>query len=191
MEAAAVSRRVPAGEKASVNGRVSRVLVRRLRTCAFYSSYIGVRVKYFTSATLTNPQPHSQIMPVQPSVYTTKTAFLSKQVRNLSALPPPPPNWRENLPPPDEHGDLSDAVVQQVLYKLSAVARKHNNAVYNAQTLRHVAEQIDSLYRRGREPVDGEPDEQTEVLRAGVDLREKEYVLVDRRTARADWLQQY
>ena len=116
-----------------------------------------------------------QAMPAQPSVYTTKTALLSRQIRTLSALPPPPPDWRDNLPPADEHGDLADSAVHQVLYKLAVVARKHTNAVYNAQTLRHVAEQIDSLYRDG--PADGEPSEQAEVLRAGVDLREKEYVI--------------
>lgn len=106
----------------------------------------------------------------QPSVYTTKTGFLSKQVRQLSALPPPPPKWRESLPPADEHGDLTDAVLHQVLYKLSVVAKRHSSIVYNAQTTRHIAEQIDSLYRDG---TGAAVEEQTEVLRAGVELRDK------------------
>ena len=125
-------------------------------------------------------------MPSKPSTFTAKTAFLSSQTRILSVLPPLPSRqqqqWRQKkLPagdqPGDQHSDLSDSVLQQVLYKLSVVARKHHSLVYSSQTLRHVAEQIDALYWEatlGREG-DGVGPELA-VLRAGVDFRLREWV---------------
>lgn len=115
-------------------------------------------------------------MPSKPSTFTAKTAFLSSQTRILSTLPQPPAQWQQNLPASDEHGDLSDSVLQQVLYKLSITARKHHNLVYSSQTLRHVAEQIDSLYWEAAEGKEGEVGKEVAVLRAGVDLRLKECV---------------
>ena len=129
-------------------------------------------------------------MPSKPSTFTAKTAFLSSQTRILSALPPLPSRqrqqqWRQKLPtgdqpgdqPDNQHSDLSDSVLQGVLYKLSIVARKHHSLVYSSQTLRHVAEQIDALYWEatlGREG-DGVGPELA-VLRAGVDFRLPEWV---------------
>ena len=112
-----------------------------------------------------------------PSVFAAKSSFLSSQVRQLGVLPRPPPHWRDNLPPADEHGDLSDLVLHQVFYKLSLVARKHHNFVYSVQALRHIAEQVDALYWEAAEGNDeGDVGEESAVLRAGVDLRLKEYV---------------
>jgi len=109
---------------------------------------------------------------LDPSIYTTKSAFLSNQVRVLSIIPTPPAHWRESLPTTDdEHGDISDAVIKNVLYKLSIVARKHHNLVYSAQTLRHIAEQVDALYWSATEDVEGEVGAEVAVLRAGVDYR--------------------
>ncbi|KAF8251103.1 hypothetical protein K440DRAFT_98457 [Wilcoxina mikolae CBS 423.85] len=115
-------------------------------------------------------------MPPQPSTFTLKTAFLSSQTRLLSTLPPPPPQWQQNLPPSSEHGDLSASVLDQVLYKLSIVARKHHHEVYSSQTLRHIAEQIDSLYYEAALGKEGEVGKEIAVLRVGVDLRLKENI---------------
>jgi hypothetical protein len=104
--------------------------------------------------------------PTASSIYTSKSNFLASQVRTLSILPQP---QLHNLPASGEHGDLPSSVLQTVYYKLSIVARKQHNLIYSAQTLRHVAEQIDALYWEG----EGE-EEESGVLRAGCDLRLKE-----------------
>lgn len=90
----------------------------------------------------------------------------------LSMVPSPPLHWRESQPAADdEHGDLSDAVVRSVLYKLAIVARKHHSLVFSAQTLRHIAEQVDALYWSATEVgLEGEVGAEVAVLRAGVDL---------------------
>lgn len=61
---------------------------------------------------------------------------------------------------------------------VSVVGRKHANLVYNAQTLRHIAEQIDALYRDSTEGFEGTLARDEEVLRRGVDLTDPEYVMI-------------
>ena len=103
-------------------------------------------------------------------------------MRILLALPPAAA--AKKLPagdqPGDQHGDqrgnFSASVLQKVLYKLSAIARKHLRLAQSSQTLRHVAEQIDALYweaaldRKG-----GDVGPELAVLRAGVDFRPREW----------------
>ncbi|KAA8902615.1 kinetochore complex Fta4 of Sim4 subunit, or CENP-50-domain-containing protein [Sphaerosporella brunnea] len=107
------------------------------------------------------------------SVYTAKCDFLTTMVRQLSVLHQPN---MEDLPASDEHGDLPDSVLQTVYYKLSIVAKKQGNLIYSQQTLRHVAEQIDSLYWEEEEGGERGDAGAAEVLRAGVDLRNSENI---------------
>ncbi|KAI9680677.1 MAG: hypothetical protein M1817_004117 [Caeruleum heppii] len=91
-----------------------------------------------------------------------KKAFLSSQVRLLSVPLQPPRHWQDRLPTPDE-GDLRGSVVGEVLYKLNVVASHHAKASYSSQALRHVAEQIDTLYwASGRTETDTNVEETLE-----------------------------
>lgn len=65
---------------------------------------------------------------------------------------------------------------------VNLVARKHNRSVYSAQALRHVAEQIEALYREGmasaERGVEGAMDggaTGADILRRGVDLADVKY----------------
>ncbi|KAL7267381.1 hypothetical protein RUND412_010036 [Rhizina undulata] len=100
------------------------------------------------------------------TIYDQKKSFLSSQLRLLSTPLEPPRNWQHKLPE-SEHGDLSESVLEQVLYKLNVVARKHHKLAYSAQLLRQVAEQIDALYWERSDREEGE-----DVLRRGTDLKD-------------------
>ncbi|KAI5797447.1 kinetochore Sim4 complex subunit Fta4 [Peziza echinospora] len=129
------------------------------------------------------------------SIFDLKKSFIESQVRALSASSAssasssaagglrPPRNWQDAAPATAE-GDLPGKVVEQVLVKLNLTARKHNRLIYSAQAIRHVAEQIDALYREAAESAEearragggagagGEYD----LLRRGVDLTDVEVV---------------
>lgn len=70
------------------------------------------------TVTISHPplRPPYAIMTSVPSIYKLKSDFLASQARNLSRLPDPPRNWQDKLEP-TEHGDISDHVLNQVLYK--------------------------------------------------------------------------
>jgi len=114
-------------------------------------------------------------MPKQNSIYAAKFNFLRSQVRVLEKLPQLPPDWRDDVPQ-TEHGDLSDTVLQQIFYKLSVVARKHNDMVYSSQALRLIAEQVDALYWEAQLGFEGDAGTEEAVLKRGVDLRSKENI---------------
>jgi hypothetical protein len=107
------------------------------------------------------------------SVYRAKSTFLASQIHILSKLSPLS-DWRENLETTEE-GDLPRSVLDQVHYKLSVVVRKHQSTVYSTQAVRHVAEQIDALYREAVEGFEGEMGADRRVLCRGVDLTDKKY----------------
>jgi len=50
------------------------------------------------------------------SIYDIKKGFLSSQLRILDGALKPKENWQDKLPE-GEHGDLSEGVLNQVLYK--------------------------------------------------------------------------
>ncbi|TGZ84898.1 hypothetical protein EX30DRAFT_325767 [Ascodesmis nigricans] len=114
-------------------------------------------------------------MTTQHSIYDIKSEFLFSQSRALSQFPDPPKDWLKDVEE-TEHGDLSDNVLNQALYKLSVIGKKHANLVYNAQTSRHIAEQLDALYRDTIEGFEGAPARDEEVLRRGVDLKDPDNI---------------
>lgn len=131
------------------------------------------------------------------SIYDLKKGFLSSQLRILNGPLEPPLDWQERIPE-GEDGDLPEAVVDQVLYKrrqlsiiclcsqlptseknrtyhntflVNIVAKKHQRLVYSAQALRHVAEQIDDLYWKNNNNLEGSTRDD-DALRRGVDLKD-------------------
>ncbi|CUS14085.1 unnamed protein product [Tuber aestivum] len=108
------------------------------------------------------------------SIYDIKGGFLSSQLRVLNGALNPKPNWQDRLPE-GEHGDLSEGVLNQVLYKLNVVAKRHQKLVYSSQALRHVAEQIDDLYQKKDDDVEGITQED-DVLRRGANLKDPQSI---------------
>ncbi|MCJ1350812.1 MAG: hypothetical protein MMC33_000793 [Icmadophila ericetorum] len=87
-----------------------------------------------------------------------KKAFLQNQIRNLSNPFSLAPRWRETAPLTREHDALPEKTVQDAMHKANVLLRQHSRTVYNAQTVRAVAEQIDHLYWDVGEPEEGEAD---------------------------------
>ncbi|PUU72243.1 kinetochore Sim4 complex subunit Fta4 [Tuber borchii] len=108
------------------------------------------------------------------SIYDIKKGFLSSQLRILDGALKPKENWQEKLPE-GEHGDLSEGVLNQVLYKLNVVAKRHQKLVYSSQALRHVAEQIDDLYQKKDDSEEGITRED-DVLRRGANLKDPQNI---------------
>ncbi|KAG0638014.1 kinetochore Sim4 complex subunit Fta4 [Tuber brumale] len=108
------------------------------------------------------------------SIYDIKKGFLSSQLRVLNGTLNPKAGWQDKLPE-GEHGDLSEGVLNQVLYKLNVVAKRHQKLVYSSQALRHVAEQIDDLYQKKDDSVEGITQED-DVLRRGANLKDPQNI---------------
>jgi len=108
------------------------------------------------------------------SIYDIKKGFLSSQLRILDGALKPKENWQDKLPE-GEHGDLSEGVLNQVLYKLNVVAKRHQKLVYSSQALRHVAEQIDDLYQKKDDSEEGITRED-DVLRRGANLKDPQNI---------------
>ncbi|PWW78314.1 hypothetical protein C7212DRAFT_323623 [Tuber magnatum] len=108
------------------------------------------------------------------SIYDIKKGFLSSQLRILNGALNPKANWQDKLPE-GEHGDLSEGVLNQVLYKLNVVAKRHQKLVYSSQALRHVAEQIDDLYQKKDDSMEGITQEDN-VLRRGTNLKDPQNI---------------
>ncbi|CAZ81716.1 unnamed protein product [Tuber melanosporum] len=108
------------------------------------------------------------------SIYDIKKGFLSSQLRILGGTLNPKAGWQDRVPE-GEHGDLSEGVLNQVLYKLNVVAKRHQKLVYSSQALRHVAEQIDDLYQKKDDNVEGITQED-DVLRRGANLKDPQNI---------------
>ncbi|KAL2431789.1 hypothetical protein ABEF95_013868 [Exophiala dermatitidis] len=86
------------------------------------------------------------------SITAIKAAFIRSQVRQLCAPLEASPDWHGGNRPPTTKGDhgrpgnLNDKAVQDIVAKVNDEIRKHNRMVYSAQSQRHVAEQIETLY---------------------------------------------
>lgn len=61
-------------------------------------------------------------MTTQRSIYEIKSEFLASQTRTLSRTPDPPKDWLQNVEA-TELGDISDSVLNQVLYKRMTFAK--------------------------------------------------------------------
>lgn len=63
------------------------------------------------------PPPPTIAQPAEQMIIDLKKAFLTTQIRLLTApVQPPPADWQEQLPEPEE-GDLRESVVRDVLHK--------------------------------------------------------------------------
>ncbi|EHY57803.1 hypothetical protein HRR83_005285 [Exophiala dermatitidis] len=86
------------------------------------------------------------------SITAIKAAFIRSQVRQLCAPLEASPDWNGSNRVQTAKGDhgrpghLSDKAVQDIVAKVNDEIRKHNRMVYSAQSQRHVAEQIETLY---------------------------------------------
>ena len=131
------------------------------------------------------------------TVTDAKAAFIRSQIRLLSAVLQPSQQWRD-FAPESKEGDLSGKVVQDVMVKgittplrsrifhkpchvltKSAVNEKvkqHNRAVYSAQSQRHVAEQIDTLYWQTVRHEEVDTDSDTVTVNKDMDLTSSEFV---------------
>lgn len=75
-----------------------------------------------------------------PTITAQKSAFLTRQIRALSAPLSIPPSTHTTLP------SLTDKSLAELLSKANDKVRSHNRSVFSAQTTRHIAEQIETLY---------------------------------------------
>ncbi|KAI9767782.1 MAG: hypothetical protein M1840_005463 [Geoglossum simile] len=112
-------------------------------------------------------------MSLEDTVINLKKRFIASQVRLLNGALRPSRDWQENAPR-TEHGDLSERIVGEVLYRVNGLAHHHNKTAYSSHAQRHVAEQIEALYWSA-----GEIDRAIMVddaLDRGVDLRRPENI---------------
>ncbi|KAI5793074.1 kinetochore Sim4 complex subunit Fta4 [Geopyxis carbonaria] len=103
-------------------------------------------------------------------IHALKRNFLNSQIALLAHVPQPGASWHTQLPPADEHGDLTPAALRDAAIKLDLIAEKHSKLVYSAQLISHVAAQLDALYRDMTDGHDGAVAAEEAVLAAGVDL---------------------
>ncbi|KZF19638.1 hypothetical protein L228DRAFT_250685 [Xylona heveae TC161] len=109
------------------------------------------------------------------TVVDLKQAFLRQQVRLLSQPLQISRDWRDRAP--DEgNGPLREKVVDEVLHKLNAIARRHNKSAYSSEALRHVAEQIDALYWESGAVSGGADEQDRSGLELGADLAQPETI---------------
>jgi hypothetical protein len=104
-----------------------------------------------------------------PTVIDLKLQFLSKQILSLSS-PFSPSTSFVNSNSSAEENALRQKSVDEALYKLNGLLKKHNRLAYGPQAKRHVAEQVDRLFWiAGERGMVGGGEEWAE---RGVDYRE-------------------
>ncbi|KAG4303903.1 hypothetical protein PORY_002692 [Pneumocystis oryctolagi] len=81
-----------------------------------------------------------------------KLAFIESQLRLLAQPFSLPLNWRENAKLDEYGNELSETIVTHALYRLNVLSRKHQRVMFSSQAIRHVAEQIDKLYKSEQMP---------------------------------------
>lgn len=103
-----------------------------------------------------------------PTIIDLKTSFLRSQILLLSQPLHPSPEFLTSIS--GEENALRQKSIDEALYKLNGLLKKHNKLSYGPQALRHVAEQVDRLYwNSGERGAVGEGEEWAE---KGADLRE-------------------
>jgi hypothetical protein len=103
-----------------------------------------------------------------PTIIELKTSFLRSQILLLSQ--PLKPSSEFLISISEAENALRQEAIDEALYKLNGLLKKHIKLSYGPQALRHVAEQVDSLYwNAGEGAVHGAGEEWAE---RGVDLRE-------------------
>ncbi|KAH6683094.1 kinetochore Sim4 complex subunit Fta4 [Halenospora varia] len=80
-----------------------------------------------------------------PTIIDLKTSFLQTQIRALSAPLNPSQDFLSD-PIAAEENTLRQKSIDDALFKLNGLLKKHNRLAYAPQALRHVAEQVDKLY---------------------------------------------
>ena len=84
-----------------------------------------------------------------PTIIDLKTAFLRSQILALSQPLRPSPNLQFSIS--EEENSLRQKAIDDALYKLNGLLKKHNRLSYGPQAQRHVAEQVDRLYWEAEE----------------------------------------
>ncbi|KAK3945954.1 putative kinetochore protein [Diplogelasinospora grovesii] len=82
-----------------------------------------------------------------PTVVQLKHDFLTSQTRILSQPLTPTRPWSNSNTSPESGDGLPEKAVEDALFKLNHRLQQHTRRVYPPQATRHVAEQIDALYR--------------------------------------------
>lgn len=82
---------------------------------------------------------------LNPTVIELKTSFLRSQILALSQPLRPSQDFVASNTSEAETA-LRQKAVDDALYKLNGLLKKHNKAAYGPQATRHVAEQVDRLY---------------------------------------------
>ena len=114
-------------------------------------------------------QPNNTEMTTSaPTIIDLKTSFLRSQIILLSQPLQPSPNFYTQISA--EENALRQKNIDEALYKLNGLLKKHNKVSYGPQALRHVAEQVDRLYWNTGERGVKVPGE--EWAERGADLRE-------------------
>lgn len=79
-----------------------------------------------------------------PTIIDLKTSFLHAQILALSQPLRPSSDFASSISA--EENALRQKSIDDALYKLNGLLRKHNKLAYGPQAQRHVAEQVDRLY---------------------------------------------
>ena len=79
-----------------------------------------------------------------PTIIDLKTSFLRAQILSLSKPLRPSSDFESSISA--EENALRQKSIDDALYKLNGLLRKHNKVAYGPQAQRHVAEQVDRLY---------------------------------------------
>ncbi|KUJ18319.1 uncharacterized protein LY89DRAFT_706831 [Mollisia scopiformis] len=79
-----------------------------------------------------------------PTIIDLKTSFLRTQILALSQPLKPSTTFTESIS--SQENALRQKSIDEALYKLNGLLKKHNKLSYGPQAQRHVAEQVDRLY---------------------------------------------
>jgi hypothetical protein len=80
-----------------------------------------------------------------PTIIDLKTTFLRSQILALSQPLRPSQDFLTSNTTAEENA-LRQRAIDDALYKLNGLLKKHNKLAYGPQATRHVAEQVDRLY---------------------------------------------
>lgn len=80
-----------------------------------------------------------------PTIIDLKTSFLRAQILSLSQPLKPSASFTQSNVSAEENA-LRQRSIDETLYKLNGLLKKHNKLSYGPQAQRHVAEQVDRLY---------------------------------------------
>ena len=112
--------------------------------------------------------------PAESTILDAKASFIRTQVRLLSAPLHPTSSWRDTAPATEDSAP-SDRTIDNVISKVNDKIKSHNRSIFSAQTQRHVAEQLDTLYWNAvQEEINETQSRDAVVVKRHVDLHSSE-----------------